>query len=96
MAVNVGSVTVASDGTWSGGGLALVLMNNFMADYAAALAPLAVEKRVQIANGIKNGLALPIANGIAAAVSSLDVRVPADSLDSGVPSVTRVLAGAVE
>jgi hypothetical protein len=88
-----GSVTVNPDGTWSGSGLALVLMD--------ALQPLLLGQMpagpsAEVVLGISNGAAV-VANAAATIVgyvqANATVTIPAGSLGAGIPAGNVVLSG---
>lgn len=97
MALAAGTITVDDNGFPSGSGLAFDL---YAADHDTMLdllAELGSSNEITLASKrFMAARASAMATAIVTAVAAADVRVPANSLDTGVPSVTRVLAGAVE
>lgn len=102
MALVAGSVTVdGTTGARTGSGLALALYDADVDPYdpntpqggwpAAQWKAALIEGRQRLATGSNAKAA-----AIVACVGAADVRVPAGALDTGVPSVERVIGGAVE
>lgn len=104
MSLSVGSVTVDPDtGDVTGTGIALALMQGKIAFLDASEAdfidgggePLTMARRIVLL-GFYKAEVEAAAVALVPELGAADVRVPADSLDAGVPSVERVLSGAVE
>lgn len=93
--MDAGSVTVLPDGTLdvSSGGLALDLFN---ASAQANIdcfgsAPNLANKQFYAAQANRWAVAL-----VGFLATDVDVKIPKDSLDTGIPSVDRVLAGTLQ
>lgn len=100
MSLIAGSITIDLDGSYSGDGFALALMNGEVAQLDAFLAanpgtPYTTAQRIATLGFMKVKVETQAA-GIAAVISAADVRVPANGLGAGVPATTTVLTGAVE
>ena len=95
MALEAGTVTVASDATYTGTGIALALMTSKVSSLDRALAdPLPAAQRVKVLKA----LALDAADEAAVLVEAIkmaDVRVFAGAID-GAPAAEVLLTGAIQ
>lgn len=104
MALTAGSVTVDPDtGDVTGTGIAYALMLGRVAFLDASEAdfidgggePLTMARRIALLNFYKAEVEAAAA-ALVPELGAAEVRVPADAIDSGIPSIERVLTGAME
>lgn len=93
MALAAGTVSVDSAGVATGSGLALAIYNGKVTAHTSAFgsAPDLANKRFHAAMAAQEASAI-----VTYFAANADVRVPQNGLDTGVPTVERVLAGALE
>ena len=91
MSLAAGSVTVnQTDGTFTGSGLAFAILSELAAASAANYAAAGIAEDVVKAHNREAAQAQALANAIVGYLTAnAEVRVVANSIDSGVPSVDR-------
>lgn len=100
MAIAVGTITVNEDSTYSGTGLAFALFKGWaaliLAGYNAPPPFDPVFARVESMKKMRE-VCLSQATELAPFLASdVDVRIPANAIAAGVPSVDKVITGALE
>lgn len=103
MALVAGTITINPDGSFSGTGLAYALLVGKVAaaDFVLAASghgPLSSQPTAHrlYALNIYKTECEAFAAALVTALSTVDVRIPADALDTGIPSIDRVVPGALE